>query len=420
VDFRVSDPDPLKQLIWGITGQKPAKEPLVPGKEERGASIRTFSQARLYPPLLRPPHPEQATQLEILRGRVEEYWVDGVLKHSLYNEVLISLGKRQVDEFLDAPWKYKVEISDAITSGPLDDRDTDAIYDATGLLLILGEPGSGKTTTLLQLARTLLERARDNIKERVPIVLNVSSWKKNQPLAEWMSGELSEKYRVPRKIARLWLQNNYLLPLLDGLNEVETTPQPDCVTAINAFVEELNPSGLVVCCRLNEYRWLPERLKLNGAICLEPLSEVEVGQYLAEGGSKLAALRDAVETDPVLQELAQTPLILSIMSLASEGTGGDELARQKAHSTEERRKQIFALYVGQMFRRRGTTYPKEKIIGWLSWLAGRMKDDFQSVFLVEGLQPSWLGRPAELQAYGAVQSLGLRLIVCVSIGRLAG
>jgi hypothetical protein len=24
VDFRVSDPDPLKQLIWGITGQKPA------------------------------------------------------------------------------------------------------------------------------------------------------------------------------------------------------------------------------------------------------------------------------------------------------------------------------------------------------------------------------------------------------------
>ena len=70
VDFRVSDPDPLKQLIWGITGQKPAKEPLVPGKEERGASIRTFSQARLYPPLLRPPDPEQATQLEILKRRV--------------------------------------------------------------------------------------------------------------------------------------------------------------------------------------------------------------------------------------------------------------------------------------------------------------------------------------------------------------
>ena len=113
-----------------------------------------------------------------------------------------------------------------------------AIYDATGLLLILGEPGSGKTTTLLDLARTLLERARDDIKERVPVVLNLSSWKKKQPLAEWISGELSEKYRVPRKIARFWFQRDYLLPLLDGLDEVETVMQPDCVAAINAFIEE--------------------------------------------------------------------------------------------------------------------------------------------------------------------------------------
>ena len=96
----------------------------------------------------------QATQLEILRRRVMEYWVDGVLKHSLHTEVLISLGKRQIDEAVDAPWKYSVEVSGAMNSLPLDDGNVSAIYDATGLLLILGEPGSGKTTTLLELART--------------------------------------------------------------------------------------------------------------------------------------------------------------------------------------------------------------------------------------------------------------------------
>jgi len=63
---------------------------------------------------------------------------------------------------------------------------------------------------------------------------------------------------------------------LDGLDEVPTALQPDCVAAMNTFIEEFNPSGLVVCCRLNEYRWLPERLKLNGAISLEPLSKDEV------------------------------------------------------------------------------------------------------------------------------------------------
>jgi hypothetical protein len=52
-----------------------------------------------------------------------------------------------------------------------------------------------------------------------------ASWKK-QPLAEGISNELSEKYRVPRKIGRLWLQNDYLLPLLDGLDEIDTVMQP--------------------------------------------------------------------------------------------------------------------------------------------------------------------------------------------------
>jgi hypothetical protein len=216
VDFR-TDSHPLQRLIWGITGQKPvelsnllasdepatmqeeAKPRLIAGRYEEARSSNVISEGRLFPPLAERPDPDNATQLRILRNRVMEYWVDGVLKHSLYNEVLISLGKREVGGAVDAPWKYSVEVSDAMNSGPLDDRNVGAIYDAAGSLLILGEPGSGKTTTLLDLARILLERAKDDIRERVPVVVNLSSWKKKQPLAEWISGELSEKYRVPRK-----------------------------------------------------------------------------------------------------------------------------------------------------------------------------------------------------------------------------
>jgi hypothetical protein len=87
--------------------------------------------------------------------------------------------------------------------------------------------------------------------------------------------------------------------------------------------------GIVVCCRLMEHQWLPKRLKLNGAICLESLSSEEVNKYLDRGGSKLAALRQAINTDPVLQELTQTPLMLSIMSLACQGASGNELVSQK-------------------------------------------------------------------------------------------
>ena len=119
---------------------------------------------------------------------------------------------------------------------------------------------------------------------------------------------------------------------MDGLDEVPTALQPDCVTAVNAFIDKSNPPGIVVCCRLNEYRWLPERLKLNGAICLEPLSPEEVSKYIASAGPKLAALSDAIRTDPALQEFAQTPLMLSVMSLAFQGAGTTELAGQKGNS----------------------------------------------------------------------------------------
>ncbi|MGC1296198.1 MAG: toll/interleukin-1 receptor domain-containing protein [Alloacidobacterium sp.] len=83
VDFRVSDPDPLKQLIWGITRQKPAaRENLIPGKDELATSKRTSFEPRHSPPLAHLSDQDQIGQLEILRRRVKEYWVDGVLKHS--------------------------------------------------------------------------------------------------------------------------------------------------------------------------------------------------------------------------------------------------------------------------------------------------------------------------------------------------
>ena len=105
--------------------------------------------------------------------------------------------------------------------------------------------------------------------------------------------------------------------------------------------------------------------------------------------------------------------MLSIMSLAFQGVGGNEFAAQKGDSPEERRKQIFRLYVEQMFQRKGTVslvFPKEKIIGWLSWLARRMREHSQSIFLVEGLQPSWLGTRARLVIFGTAATLSLLIV----------
>jgi hypothetical protein len=102
VDFRATDSYPLKRLIWGITGEKPVELSDVPSSEKPATmreaakwnllprrddhvAVRSrdaeISEARLYPPLAEPPGQAQANQLEILRRRVMEYWVDGVASY---------------------------------------------------------------------------------------------------------------------------------------------------------------------------------------------------------------------------------------------------------------------------------------------------------------------------------------------------
>jgi predicted NACHT family NTPase len=89
-------------------------------------------------------------------------------------------------------------------------------------LLILGEPGAGKTTTLLELTRDLIARAEQDVNHLIPVVFNLSSWAvQRQKLADWLVEELKTKYDIPKEIRQDWVKKQQLLPLLDGLDEVK-------------------------------------------------------------------------------------------------------------------------------------------------------------------------------------------------------
>jgi len=69
-----------------------------------------------------------------------------------------------------------------------------------GPLVILGEPGTGKTTLLHELA-TLLCTATES--DPIPVPFSLSNWAlKGEPLAEWMVGELRRNYGVGSALAR--------------------------------------------------------------------------------------------------------------------------------------------------------------------------------------------------------------------------
>jgi hypothetical protein len=344
--------------------------------------------------------------LAILRGKVSKFWIEGVLGRSVHGEALLALGKKTLPDAVINQLGRALVRTDKAEMLPSDRKMGAVFNDVDGFLLILGEPGSGKTTTMLELARDLLEPGEDDSDAPVPVVFNLSSWSvKRQSLFDWLVDELKTIYRIPKPVSRSCLNNGRLIPLLDGLDEVAEENRLACLNAINELLgekSEVGVPGLVVCSRRKEYVSLPVRLTLTGAIYLLPLKPDQVDEHLAKGDSRLSALRTAIKEDVDLQKLAESPLMLSIMSMAYQDSTPELLAGEELLGAEARRKHVFDCYIGRMFERKGTAGPYERASTekWLSWLAHQMNKHSQSMFLIENLQPGWLPTRRARWAYG--------------------
>ncbi len=162
-------------------------------------------------------------------------------------------------------------------------------------------------------------------------------------------------------------------------------------------------------------RRVPEstaRLKLRGAIILEPLTIEQIDAYFAQAGASLDGLRTMLEQDEPLRELVRNPLMLHIMSL----TYRDQPAIEPAiapEATTARRERLFDDYVRRMYKRKmegARPYSDAQTNAWLSWLAQRMQEHSQTTFLIENMQPSWLPTPGWRWTYMIFSRLMLGLI----------
>ena len=363
-----------------------------------------------------PADAQDRRNLAILRDKVKAFWVEGVLEKSLYNEVLIELGTVVNLEEVTHPWERIVELPGQVIQSLPPGQPISTTFETMGrTLLILGEPGSGKTITLLELTRELIAQAEiaDDNSQLVPVVFNLSSWQTTQPLFDWLVTELSTKYQIPKTIGYMFLMKHRLIPLLDGLDEVRSDDRAACVEAINAFSETHGLSGLVICSRLAEYTALPNHLRLNGAIRLKPLNPEQVEQYLIRIG--MDTLRNTLQEDRFLRELTQSPLMLNIMILVYQD--GEEHLERNLETVEARRNHLFQAYIRKMFIRKGkrkTFFTDKQTINWLTNLALGMKQHGQSIFLIETLQPSWLTGTTWQWIY----LVGSRLILGIILGLL--
>ncbi len=331
---------------------------------------------------------------ERMLKRVHATWIAGVLEQSLHGAALIVLGLEEKVDVLDNPWRLLMQEVDRPPQLLPEGTRIAEVYNATeGGLLILGEPGAGKTTLLLELTRDLLNRAQTSEDVPIPVIFNLSSWaKKRLSLSNWLVEELSLRYEVPRRLGQSWVNEDRLLLLLDGLDEVASAVRQECIEAINSYRQTRPDVQIVVCSRSTEYLNESTQLRLRTAVVVQPLTQVQIDTYLESAGEQAKALREALRQDADLHELATTPLMLTVLLLAYRGTSPDQIS--ELTSALAKREQIFAAYVQHMLKRRGASkrYKPERVLHWLSYLARQMKRQNQTLFYIEQMQPDWLSR----------------------------
>jgi GTPase SAR1 family protein len=339
---------------------------------------------------------QQVKNRQALLNKVRKFWIEGVLETSLHHQILIELALEECTDVVISPGNMELEMTDERQKTLLKGTKVISIFDQLSerqTLLILGESGAGKTTTLLELTRDLLNRAEQSLDYRIPVVFNLSSWVlKKQPIGYWLVEELNSKYQVPKSIAANWVEKQELLLLLDGLDEVKAEHRESCVEALNDFHQNYAPE-MVVCSRIKDYEQLSIRLNFQSAVYLKPLALEQIHHYLDRIDADLTGLRALITTDIALQELAKSPLMLNIMVLAYEGIGVGDLP--KTEVAKEQRKQLFDAYIKRMLRRptHGKVeqrYSEAQTKRWLTWLAQSMVQQSQTVFFIEEIQPTWL------------------------------
>jgi hypothetical protein len=278
-------------------------------------------------------------------------------------------------------------------------------------LLILGEPGAGKSTLLLHLAQGLAERAEQEEARPLPVVLRLSSWAERRPaLEDWLSEQMAFTYDVSRELSRQWVRDEQILPLLDGLDEMEGASRSACIDAINAYHREHLLVPLVICSRRAEYEdaTARQKLALQRAVLIQPLTPEQVSAALDQVGQALEPLRQALRINPALQELTTTPLMLSILMLIYARTPVPSLPSGRA--TLQR--QVWADYVAHMTGRKGDArrFSHHQTCSWLIWLARNLQKHYQTVFYLEHVRPDWLPDDLRRRAFRLTVRLPLVLL----------
>lgn len=299
---------------------------------------------------------------------------------------------------------------------------------ARGPLVVVGEPGYGKTVAALTLVEHVnLARKKDQPFAALLPLVEWSRWyadHANQPFADWLVHHLATTYRVQVAGPRALVESGSLVPILDGLDEVPAGCRRACIGAIDAYVEgspQVRP--FVLTCRAREFSQLapdwvaPDR----PAVGLIGFAWDQIMATLDEETrcrSSWKPIRDRVAAhDPTVIELFRSPLRQATLLQAYNNRDPKELLEFDVATISRHVWDLLLTVNAPRFKGADT----QQVLKWLEFLAAALKQEGGQRFSLHELYAYvpdrraaqamfalWLGLAA-----GALTSLAFGLVLGV-------
>ena len=277
--------------------------------------------------------------------------------------------------------------------------------EARGRLLVVGAPGAGKTTLMLQLALALLERpGRD-----LPVLLNLATWRSEfGTFEEWLKRILPLELSVSKALAEKIRRDTPLILLLDGLDEVPEVERISCLKAIGEYGADAN-RRFVISSRIIEYaatQDAPVYLEVE----VQPLTPEQVMDNLTAYvfcQPEAKFLFNALQRDTILKEAVANPFYLNTTQLLfSTGKKWSEFNFTETDVTGRKNELVEFFVKNELERKTKHEYSKQKVRQWLFLLAKKMEEGKKVRFELADLNPNWIDL-LNITALGIIFLFGL-------------
>lgn len=202
----------------------------------------------------------------------------------------------------------------------------DAVVKTSDAVLI-GAPGSGKTTTLWRMMYDYAHLTLDNQSSQIPILVNIANYKGEIDVLEYVKNQLATTsfesntnhfqsapaHRIFAEIIDILLEQKRLVLFIDGLNEIPRLHYKHVITKLDIFRVKYLGNLFLFTCRTSEYHF--DDLALP-TIEIQPLNREGMENFIrvympADEANKLIDQRK--QNNQWMWQLGQNPYFLRMI-----------------------------------------------------------------------------------------------------------